>query len=291
VEGSGRRQQRGSGGSAQRAERRPRRRRSDTSARFLAAIPAIAFAIFIVAQGDEIFAIGVIALGILAQTELYTMMARVRPVNLAGFLTLIGMCFAALYGSAFHILLVLACSFPVTFFLALARPRREHVSWAIAVTYLGIVWIGLAMAHAVLLRQLDHGGALVLDVLIGTFIADTAAYFGGRAFGRRPLAPNISPNKTLEGLLFGIVGGTLAFWLFAVSYQHDWFKGPDALLIGFCVALAAPIGDLFESLIKRDLEVKDTGKFFGAHGGVLDRLDAVLFSIVAGYYVSRAVLG
>ena len=101
----------------------------------------------------------------------------------------------------------------------------------------------------------------------------------------------ISPNKTVEGLITGIVGGTFAFWLFAISYQHTWFKGPDALLIGFCVALAAPVGDLCESFIKRDLQVKDTGRFFGAHGGVLDRLDAVLFTAVTAYYVSRAVLG
>jgi phosphatidate cytidylyltransferase len=185
----------------------------------------------------------------------------------------------------------LVLSVPLVFFLGLLRPRRENVSWAMAVTFLGIVWIGLAVAHAVFLREMQHGGGLVLDVLIGTFIGDTCAYFGGRAWGHRRLAPRISPNKTLEGLLTGIVGGTVAFWLFAVAYQHEWFKGPDALLIGFCVALAGPVGDLFESLIKRDLEVKDTGRFFGAHGGVLDRLDAVLFTVVAGYYVSRAVLG
>jgi phosphatidate cytidylyltransferase len=244
-----------------------------------------------VSQGGIVFALGVIALGILAQTELYTMMARVRPANLAGFLTLIGLVLAALYGEPRHVLLVLACSVPLTFFLSLARPTRENVSWAMAVTFLGIVWIGLAVAHAVLLRKLDHGGGLVLDVLIGTFVGDTAAYFGGRAWGRTRMAPLISPNKTLEGLITGIVGGTLAFWLFAVAYQHDWFKGPDALIIGFCIALAAPVGDLFESLIKRDLDVKDSGRFFGAHGGVLDRLDAVLFTLVTGYYVSRAVLG
>jgi phosphatidate cytidylyltransferase len=272
-------------------ERETRRERSDIRARVLTAIPAIAFAIFIVSQGGLVFALGVIALGILAQTELYTLMARVRPVNLAGFLTLIALVLAALYGNKSQVLLVLVLSVPLTFFLGLLRPRRENVSWAMAVTFLGIVWIGVAVAHAVLLRETDHGGALVLDVLIGTFIGDTAAYFGGRAWGRRRLAPQISPNKTVEGLLTGIVGGTLAFWLFAVAYQHEWFRGPDALLIGFCVTLAGPVGDLFESLIKRDLEVKDTGRFFGAHGGVLDRLDAVLFSIVAGYYVSQAVLG
>jgi phosphatidate cytidylyltransferase len=275
-----------------RSRSRPRRReRSDLGGRLLVAIPAIAFAIVIVSQGDIVFALGLIALGVLAMAELYTMMARVQPVNLAGFLTLAGLALAALYGGPAQVLLVLVCSVPLVFFLGLLRPRRENLSWAMAVTFLGIVWIGLGVTHAVFLRELDHGGALVLDVLIGTFIGDTAAYFGGRAWGHRRLAPRISPNKTLEGLLTGIVGGTLAFWLFAVAYQHEWFKGPDALLIGLCVALAGPVGDLFESAIKRDLGVKDSGRFFGAHGGVLDRLDAVLFTVVAGYYVSRAVLG
>jgi phosphatidate cytidylyltransferase len=271
--------------------RRRRRERSDTGARVLAAIPAIAFAIFIVAQGGIVFALGLIALGVLAMAELYAMMSRVRPPSLAGFVTLVALVFTALYGSRSQLPLVLVLSVPLTFFLALLRPRRENVSWAMAVTFLGIVWIGVAVAHGVLLRETHHGGALVLDVLIGTFIGDTGAYFGGRAWGRRPLAPRISPNKTVEGLLTGIVIGTLAFWLFAVAYQHEWFKGPDALLIGFCVALVGPVGDLFESLIKRDLDVKDTGRFFGAHGGVLDRVDAVLFTLVAGYYVSQAVLG
>src|SRR3954466_6535678 len=278
---------------------RPRRRqRSDTGARVLAAIPAIAFAIFIVSQGGLVFALGLIALGVLAAVALgvpgvvewYRIGAPARPPSLAGFLTLVALVLTALYGTKQQVLLVLVLSVPVTFFLALLRPRREHISWAMAVVFLGILWIGLAVAHGVFLREMDHGGGLVLDVLIGTFIGDTAAYFGGRAWGHRRLAPQISPNKTLEGLLTGIVGGTLAFWLFAVAYQHEWFKGPDALLIGFCVALAGPVGDLFESLIKRDLDVKDTGRFFGAHGGVLDRLDAVLFTLVTAYYVSQAVL-
>jgi phosphatidate cytidylyltransferase len=255
----------------------------------LAAIPAIAFAIFIVSQGGLIFALGLIGLGILALAELYRMMGQVRPANLAGFLALAGLVLAANYGDQFQVLLALAAAVLVTFLLTLLRPRREHGSWAMAVVLLGVIWIGLAFAHAVLLRKLDHGGALVVDVLVGTFIGDTCAYFGGRSWGRTPLAPLISPNKTLEGLIAGIVGGTLAFWLFAISYQ-DWFRGTDALLIGFCVALAAPLGDLFESLIKRDLEVKDTSRFFGPHGGVLDRLDAVFFTAVTAYYVTVAVL-
>jgi phosphatidate cytidylyltransferase len=254
-----------------------------------AALPAIAFAIVIVSQGGLVFALGLIALGVLALAELYRMMGQVRPANLAGFVAVAGLVLAANYGDQFQIVLALALAVPVTFLFTLMRPRREHASWAMAVVLFGAIWIGLAFAHAVLLRKLDHGGALVVDVLIGTFVGDTCAYFGGRAWGRTPLAPRISPNKTLEGLIAGIVGGTLAFWLFAFSYQ-DWFRGADALLIGFCVALAAPLGDLFESLIKRDLEVKDTGRFFGPHGGVLDRLDAVFFTAVTAYYVAVAVL-
>jgi phosphatidate cytidylyltransferase len=274
------------------ATRRERGRgRSDTGARVLAAVPAIAFALFIVSQGGLVFTIGLIALGVIAMGELFGMMSRVRPAALAGFLAVAGLCLAALYGDQYQVLLVLVASVPVTFLFTLLRPRREHLSWAIAVVVLGVVWIGLPVAHAVLLRELPHGGGLVLDVLIGTFVNDTCAYFAGRAWGTRPIAPRISPNKTLEGFLGGVVGGTFFFWLFAIAYQHDWFNGPDALLIGFCVALVAPLGDLFESAIKRDLDVKDAGRFFGAHGGVLDRLDGVLFTVVVAYYVSRAVLG
>jgi phosphatidate cytidylyltransferase len=267
--------------------------RSDLGGRVLVAVIAAPIAIVCVWQGDELFALLLAVLGVVALGELYTLMGRVRPPALAGFLTLIALLVAALYGEPRHALMVLVAAFPVTFFLALVRPRRENVSWAIAATLFGVLWIGVPMAHAIWLRDLStvqHGHeigtgmGLVLDVLIATFVGDTCAYFVGRSYGRSPIAPLISPNKTLEGLLGGIAGGTLAFWL-AGLYQ-DWLSGGDALLIGFLVAITAPIGDLFESLIKRDLEVKDTGTLFGAHGGVLDRLDAVLFTIVVGYYAA-----
>jgi phosphatidate cytidylyltransferase len=271
------------------AAREPRRerRRSDLGARIGVAIPAIVFAVFIVGQGGEVFAAGLLLLGVIALGELCTLMGRVQPVRLAGFLTLAGLLVAALYGEPRHVLMVLVGAFPVAFLLSLLRPRREHVSWALAATFFGVLWIGLAMVHAIFLRELQHGDGLLVDVLVGTFLGDTAAYAVGRAYGRRPLAPLISPNKSVEGLVGGIVGGTFAFWC-AGLYQ-DWLSGQDALLIGFLVALAAPVGDLFESMIKRDLEVKDTGRLFGVHGGVLDRLDAVFFTVVVGYYASVAL--
>ena len=271
-------------------------RGSDLAARVVVALILIPIAIVLVWQGGEVFALGLVVLGVIALGELYTLMERVRPPALAGFLTLTALLAAALYGEPRHVIMVLVAAFPVTFLLALARPRRANVSWAIAVTMFGVLWIGLAMVHAIWLRKLSieqdgktiaTGMGLVFDVLIATFVGDTFAYFVGRAYGRTQFAPLISPKKTLEGLLGGVVGGTLAFWC-AGLYQ-DWLTGWDALVIGFLVAITAPFGDLFESLIKRDLEVKDTGTLFAAHGGVLDRLDAVLFTIVVGYYAAVAL--
>jgi phosphatidate cytidylyltransferase len=261
---------------------------SDLGARVLAAIPLIAFAIFIVLKGGTVFAIGVALLGVMACAELFKMMSRPRPPVVAGYLVVIAMVFAARYGDREQVLLILAISVPVVFFFTLLRPEFENASWAMAVVFMGVLWIGIAVAHAMLLRKLPHGGGLVVDVLIGTFIGDTGAYFAGRSFGSRQLAPRLSPNKTLEGLIGGIIVGTLAFW--AAGLYQNWLNGVDALIIGACVAVAAPIGDLFESLIKRDNRVKDTGSVFGAHGGVLDRLDAVFFTIVTAYYVALAVL-
>jgi phosphatidate cytidylyltransferase len=261
---------------------------SDLGARVLAAIPAIVFAIFIVIQGGTVFAAGLSLLGVMACAELFKMMRRPGPPVVAGYLVVIALVFAARYGDREQVLLLVAISVPVVFFFTLLRPELENASWAMAVVFMGVLWIGLAVAHAMLLRKLPHGGGLVLDTLIGTFLADTGAYFAGRSLGTRQLAPRLSPNKTLEGLIGGIVVGTFAFW-FAGTYQN-WLNGVDALIIGAAVAVAAPIGDLFESLIKRDNKVKDTGRFFGAHGGVLDRLDAVLFTVVTAYYVALAVL-
>jgi phosphatidate cytidylyltransferase len=263
-------------------------RQSDLLSRVLIAIPAALFAILIVGEGGLVFALGIFALGVVALGELYTLMGRVRPVNLGGFLVLGGMIAAALYGDPEDVLLALAAGFPLVFWLSFFRPRREHVSWALAATFFAVLWVGIPMVYAVFLREAPHGDGLVVDVLIGTFLGDTAAYFGGRLYGRRPLAPRISPNKTVEGLVFGFVGGTMGFW-FAGLYQ-DWLSGIDALIMGMCIAAMAPVGDLFESMVKRDLQIKDTGRAFGPHGGLLDRLDAVLFTVVVGYYLAVALV-
>jgi phosphatidate cytidylyltransferase len=273
-----------------RREREPRKKgTSDLLPRILVAIPAVAFAVAIIYFGEWVFAAGIAALAIVCVHELCEMFARARPVRLAAMLAVIGLTVAGTMGDETQVMLALVASVPVILLLAIAMPQRERITASMAVTMLIVVWIGLGVAHAALLRGLDHGGALVLMVLLGTFFGDTFAYFGGRLFGRRKLAPRISPNKTVEGLLCGIVVGTLVVWYWSRTYDGDWIDGTDGLLLGLAVVIAAPIGDLFESLIKRDMGTKDTGTLFGAHGGALDRVDAALFALVAGYYVWLAV--
>jgi phosphatidate cytidylyltransferase len=273
--------------------RAPRRRRntgSDLGSRILVAIPAIAFAIAIIYFGGAVFALGVLALGLICLHELFGMLDRMRPVRLAGFLGIGGMVLGAAVGDERSVLLAMAAVVPVLFGLALTGPARERVTLSFAATLLGVYWIGLGLSHAVLLRGLDHGGALVFLVLLGTFLGDTGAYLGGRLFGTRRLAPTISPNKTWEGLGIGIATAVFAVWYASRTYDGNWISGMQGLLLGLAVALAAPVGDLFESAIKRDAGTKDTGGLFGVHGGALDRLDAALFSLVAGYHVWQATL-
>jgi phosphatidate cytidylyltransferase len=269
-------------------DRRPDRRGggSELGARVVVAVPAIAFAITIIALGGIWFTLGLLALAIVCLGELFDLYPDVEPVRLAGFIGLAAVILAAWAGDDMHVLLAFVAFFPLLFAVTLAQRRSGTLGMAL--TVFGVAWIGLALAHGVLLRELPHGGGIIVDILVGTFVGDTGAYLGGRWFGRRPLASRVSPNKTVEGLLIGMGTAILATWL-AGTYQ-DWLSGTDALLLGLGVALAAPAGDLFESFVKREAGTKDSGRLFGAHGGALDRLDAVLFTAVAGYYIWLALV-
>lgn len=261
--------------------------RSETSRRVLWAIPWIAFAITIVAVGGPVFTVAIAGLGVIALREYFAMTAAARPFRIPTCLALVGMVLAAHFGTSFQVLLLFATVFPLMFAAATRRPTLDKVTYSLAVSVLGLAWIGLGFSHIVLLRDLpDHGGALVIDVLVATFVGDTSAYAAGRLFGSRKMAPRISPNKTYEGLLGGFLGAVIGFWL-AGLYQ-DWLPGNEALVMGAAVGILAPVGDLFASMIKRDWEIKDTGRLFGPHGGLLDRVDALLFTVVAGYYLSVA---
>jgi phosphatidate cytidylyltransferase len=270
-----------------RPPRKPRRSgpSGETLRRVLVAIPWVAFAIAITVLGGPVFAAAMVAIGLLCLREYFLMTSELRPVQLAAYVSLTAMIAAAYFGTAFNVLLLGTASFPLLFVFGARRNPRDGIVVSMGITVLGAIWIGLPLVHAVLLRDLpNHGAALLIDVLVGTFVTDTAAYATGRMFGAHRIAPDLSPHKTLEGLIGGFLIGTMAFW-FAGLYQ-DWLSGADALIIGAAVAAVAPLGDLFASMVKRDLGRKDTSKLFGPHGGMLDRLDAVLFTIVVGYYLA-----
>ena len=263
------------------------RRRSDLLSRVLVAVPAAILAVVFVDIGGIGWMLLMAILACACLSELYRMLADWRPVPFVGFVVAVGMCVAARYGTIADVVGAGLVSLPLVFLAMLARGQNSDAAVTIASTLLGVLWIALPFACAVLLRQIGGGvgKGVLIDVMVGTFLGDTAAYLGGRMFGRHPLAPSISPKKTIEGLGCGALA-TIVSVVVAGLYQSPWLTHGDALLLGVAIALVAPIGDLFESLIKRDVGIKDAGTMFGAHGGALDRLDAVIFTVVVGYFVA-----
>ena len=268
------------------APRKPRRR-SDLVSRVLVAIPLAIATIIFINLGGLAFQLFIIAAGLICLHECYRLLAAWRPVALVGFAALAAMVFAAKSGGQGGVLEVAMAAVPVAVLVVLLR-EQARPTVAVGGTLLGVYWIGLAFAHTELLRDLPHGDGVLIDVLVGTFVGDTAAYFGGRLFGRRQLAPRVSPNKTVEGLVGGMLGAVLA--VFIAGLYQTWLTQGNALLLGVAVAVLGPLGDLFESLVKRDAGAKDAGSLFGAHGGVLDRLDGAIFTVVAGYYIWLSVV-
>jgi phosphatidate cytidylyltransferase len=272
------------------AARQPRgpRARSDLVARVLVAVPAAVVAIAFVNLGGLAWALFMTVLALVCLHELYRMLPRWRPAPIVGFASAVAMIIAAHFGTERDVLEIAVATLPVAFLAVIASGRGGTATVSIAGTMLGVWWIGVAFAHAVLLREVQHGGAILIDVMVGTFLADTGAYLGGRMFGRRPLAPEISPKKTVEGLICGMFVAILS--VFVAGLYETWMTQGDSLLLGVAIAVLGPIGDLFESLVKRDAGAKDSGTLLGAHGGVLDRFDAIIFTVVAAYYVWTSVM-
>lgn len=268
-----------------RARASGRRGGSDLLARIAVAVPAAILAIVLVDIGGTAWMVLMMLLGWACLYELYRMLDRWQPVPLVGYAAVAAMCLAARFGGERQVLLVGACTLPVLFIALLMRGQSNgRATLAIAATILGVFWIGTAFAHAVLLREVTNGKGIIIDTMVGTFLGDTGAYFGGRLFGHRLLAPAISPKKTVEGLVIGMIAAIVAVY-FASQYQSGFVTHGTAFVLGAAIAVLGPLGDLFESLVKRDAGTKDAGTLFGAHGGALDRVDGILFTVVAAYYI------
>jgi phosphatidate cytidylyltransferase len=227
--------------------------------------------------------------GLVALHELYRLARPLRPLVLAGY----GGAAAALVGAevsgpgwmlaGFLLTLVLA------FVFAAVSETRQSTTVAVAATVFGAAWIGLGLGHLLLIRDFELYGRLALITLLLTvFVTDTFAYFGGRIAGRHKMSPVVSPGKTWEGFIAGAVAGVLT--TFIALYKEAVFAETwRALALGAVIVAAGTLGDLFESLVKRDLGTKDTGRILLAHGGVLDRVDSLLFAAPAAYFTLLAL--
>ncbi|HVP74398.1 MAG TPA: CDP-archaeol synthase [Gaiellaceae bacterium] len=230
-----------------------------------------------------------VAVTLVAVHEFVTMARPLRPLAPAVYAgTLLGLTGARMGGIAWLLGGVLA-TFVFAFVLNAFAETRALSTVAIGATVLGAAWIGFGLGHVLLLRQFHtEGRLLTLTVLLTVWAADTFAYFGGRLLGRRKLAPSLSPGKTWEGFFVGSLAGVFVSFIALYDTRDRYLTIWEAVVLGLVVVLAAVAGDLFESMLKRDMQVKDTGHLLGGHGGMLDRADAVLFAGAAAYYLVLA---
>lgn len=251
-----------------------------------AGLPIVLFAAYY--GGWALFSLAAAA-GLLALHELYRMARSLRPLVLAGYVGALAAVLGATLAGPRWMIAGLGLTLLLAFLFAAVSETRQSTTVAVATTVLGAAWIGLGLGHLVLLRDLEPDGRLLLiTVLVTVFVADTLAYVGGRLAGRHRMAPAISPGKTWEGFVAGVVGGILATWV-ALNQEPIAIDGWEAFVLGGVIVLASVAGDLFESMVKRDLGVKDSGRVLLGHGGVLDRVDSLVFAGPAAYFAVLAL--
>jgi phosphatidate cytidylyltransferase len=228
----------------------------------------------------------------LAGFEFYGAVLRggFRPATLLGLTAVAALPLAAYWKgeAAFPLILFLTFVVGVLWYL-LGVGGKVRPTANLGVTMVGVVWVGVLGAFAALILNIPAQGVSILIVAIVASVAhDAGAFFVGRSMGRTPLS-SISPNKTVEGLIGGIVSALIGVFVVAVVLGVGPFSSGQALVFGLFCALVAPLGDLAESLFKRDLGLKDMGSILPQHGGILDRFDGLLFVLPVAYYVSRAL--
>jgi len=246
-------------------------------------IPAVAALVLL--APPWLFLLGLLPFALLALWEYLELAGRIgaAPARLPVYLVSLGLWAVAAWRPA-HLLPALLGAALVLFLFALVRPQMTaEVFWAAAGGVFGLFYVAVPFALALDLRARPSGAWVLMYLLILIWVADTTAYFGGKALGRHKLAPTISPGKTVEGTVISLAATVAAaFFLF-----RAWFPGfaeAHGLLLGIIVNVIAQLGDLAESALKRSAGLKDSSTLLPGHGGMLDRIDSLLFALPALWY-------
>jgi phosphatidate cytidylyltransferase len=249
-----------------------------------AALPIVLGAVYL--GGWWLFALTVVA-AVVAQHEFWLLTRPQSPLSPAGYVGAVLALVGAELGGLPWMLGGVLTAFPLAFALKGISATRQSPTASISATVMGALWVGCGLGFVLLLRDLDHGRLATFAVLLAVWAGDTLAYLGGRVLGRHRMAPTTSPGKTWEGFVFGTIA--TVFVAFVALYKQHYLTIGESIVLGAVVAVAAPLGDLFESMLKRDAGVKDTGRLLGGHGGMLDRIDAVLFAAPAAFFTVVAL--
>jgi phosphatidate cytidylyltransferase len=243
-------------------------------------IPVVLGAVYL--GGWWLFALLVVA-AFLALHEFWLLAKPLAPLAPAGYVGGILALLGAQMGGIGWMVGGASTAFALAFALKGISAARQAPTASISATVMGAFWVGSGLAFVLLVRALPvHGRLAAFTIVLAVWAGDTLAYAGGRLLGRHRMAPNTSPGKTWEGFAFGTAA--TVFVAFVALYKAHFLTIGQSLVLGGVIAVAAPIGDLFESMLKRDAGVKDAGALLGGHGGLLDRLDAVLFAAPAAYF-------
>ena len=261
---------------------------SPLSSRILVALVLLPVVLGVVyAGGWWLFALALTG-GLIALHEYYRMARSLRPLVLGGYVGLVLALLGVELGATAWLLAGIAATFPLAFLLSGISDRRPSFVAAVGTTLLGVAWIGLGLGLLLLVRDIpEHGRLAIFAVLLAIFADDTLAYVVGRLIGRHKLAPAISPGKTWEGFLAGTAAAVAV--VFFATYEEGYLETWEAVVLGAVIAVASVLGDLFESAVKRDLGAKDSGSLLAGHGGVLDRVDSILFAGPAAYVLLLAL--
>jgi CDP-diglyceride synthetase len=249
-------------------------------------IVALGIAYFL---GSAVLMLFVTAIVTASALELYNLIQHrgFRPATLLGVCATVAVMLSAYWRGEVSVPLILALVFITSMLWYMLGVVDARPVVNVGLTVMTFVWIGVFGSYASLLLRVPHGKQLLLLPILVTVAADIGAYFAGSSIGSRPLAASISPGKTWEGVIGGGVAAILvSFILSRLPFLSKTWTGKHALLLGLVVAVVGPIGDLCESMVKRDLDLKDSGSFLPGHGGLLDRFDALLFVLPATYYLA-----